>query len=406
MHKETSDFMINTRLGAGLTNNFESLYFELNRVLLREGDFVDSRNGATKEMLNFKTVITDPQNRCVGGWGRDVNIFFLLAEAMWIWAGRRDVAFLEIFNSRMKDYSDNGRYFHAPYGWRMRNYNVDSDFEYEDSNKHAKQGTDQIAIALDMLSKNQLDRRVVVQIWNAELDLQVNSKDIPCNDLVFFKMRKGRLYTTIQNRSNDLHWGLLTNVFQFSFVTEMMCKILGCHPGHQVHNSNSLHLYTSLPLSDELRVREDAAKSYPSNHLYDNCITSAYSEMHFRTTDVHDRLREVDFHINSIILGLLRLWNGEEVDRNYYDNVLPLFSKELALYWGILEAYVFYKRSKNKAVLYTMLKAIEETSTDSTTSDVMALAFNFLFARDYKPDTLIPVRSERLRKFWNAGKLF
>ena len=70
-----------------------------------------------------------------------------------------------------------------------------------------------------------------MSIWNTDFDLGTQTKDIPCNDLVMLKIRNGKMVTTIQNRSNDLHLGLPTNVFQFSFLTEMMAGCLGIELG-------------------------------------------------------------------------------------------------------------------------------------------------------------------------------
>ena len=69
-------------------------------------------------------------------------------------------------------------------------------------------------------------------------------KDIPCNDIVMLKIREGKLITTIGNRSNDLHLGLPTNIFQFSFLTELIAGALGVELGTQTHNSQSLHVYS------------------------------------------------------------------------------------------------------------------------------------------------------------------
>src|SRR5690349_21102585 len=103
-----------------VTDNFNDGYFNLHNYVYTEGDDVPSRNGSTKEILNFKTVLNQPLRRCVAGYNRNMNIFFLMAEAIWIFKGRRDVEFLDIFNSQMKQYSDDGKYLAGAYGWRLR----------------------------------------------------------------------------------------------------------------------------------------------------------------------------------------------------------------------------------------------------------------------------------------------
>lgn len=165
-----------------VADNFTDGYFHLHDHVYTEGAFVPSRNGGTKEILNFKTELKKPLNRCVAGYNRNMNIFFLMAEAMWIFKGRRDLEFVEIFNNQMKEYSDGGKYFHAPYGWRLRKYGADPLAEidtltaYED----VVNGRDQLIESLELLHNNPSDRRVVVSLWNTYLDLGKNFKDHPC----------------------------------------------------------------------------------------------------------------------------------------------------------------------------------------------------------------------------------
>ena len=100
---------------------------------------------------------------------------------MWIWAGHKDVAFLDIFNEGMKNYSDDGVNFHAPYGYRLRNWSKPSDKIFRPEKIYAENEFDQIKDCIQILSENSLDRRAVASIWNPLLDLKVKS-----NGLVFF----------------------------------------------------------------------------------------------------------------------------------------------------------------------------------------------------------------------------
>jgi len=94
--------------------DFSKIYPLINIELMKVGMEQDSRNGTTREIIDFKTTLTNPYKRCVGGCGRDINVFFLLAEAMWIFARRRDKKFLSILNKNMSNFSDDDENFHAP----------------------------------------------------------------------------------------------------------------------------------------------------------------------------------------------------------------------------------------------------------------------------------------------------
>jgi hypothetical protein len=177
------------------------------------------------------TVYRDPRQRVLWDPLRDANPFFHLFEALWILAGRDDVSFLAHFNRRMADFSDDGHRFHAPYGHRLRNG-----------------AGDQVALAIDMLRADRSTRQVVLQIWDHARDLGHRGKDIPCNDMVFLKVRDDALHMTVLCRSNDAVWGAYgANVVQFSMLQEYMSTRIGVRVGPYTQVSDSLHVYEDNP---------------------------------------------------------------------------------------------------------------------------------------------------------------
>ena len=377
---------------AGFTaaeKSFSDNYFAIHKALHEKGKIVPSRNGNTKEFLNFTTHIAHPNLRCVGGHKRNINIFFLLAEAMWIWCGRRDVAFLDVFNSQLKTYSDDGLVYHAPYGFRLRNFGVHSnakDLPYQDEeDANMTTQNDQIATILEMLHTTPSTRQAVAQIWNAELDLNATSKDIPCNDMVMFKIRDGKLHATIQNRSNDLTLGLPTNLFQFSFITELMANILNIGIGTQTHNSQSLHLYlesnanTNSTMTDAMY---DSIIATPDElNLYNICKSLP---LHTRLdgVGVKERLGEVDFMMKSMVTLLnkanIQAGHLEYADRMFVDNQVYEFSRMFHHIFCLLHLYIQYKHKKIKR-----LDALRKLSEDGLLCgvDISMLAMNFFMRR-------------------------
>lgn len=174
------------------------------------------------------TTYAHPRERVLFSAARDANPFFHFVEALWIIAGRNDVETLKYYNANMANYSDDGRIFHAPYGDRLR-YHF---------------GVDQIAGCIEALRREPDTRQAVMAIWSPSVDLNVKSRDIPCNDLVMFKLRDGKLDMTVCCRSNDIIWGAYgANVVQFSTLQEYVACALACAVGtyHQV--SDSYHVY-------------------------------------------------------------------------------------------------------------------------------------------------------------------
>lgn len=176
-------------------------------------------------------VITEyerPMERVLFDSVRDANPFFHFFESLWILAGRSDVEFLARFNKNMTQFSDDGRTYHAPYGWRLRKAFL----------------KDQVNEVIEMLRRDPNSRQAVLQIWIADEDLNVKSKDIPCNDMIFLKIREGRLNMTVCCRSNDMIWGAYgANVVQFSVLQEYIARCIGCEIGTYSQVSDSFHVY-------------------------------------------------------------------------------------------------------------------------------------------------------------------
>jgi len=374
-------------LGVGKSESFSALYPVINQYMMYSLDNDKSRAGDVKEILDFKTQITDPYKRCVGGWKRDINIFFLLAEAMWITLGRKDVEFLTFFNKNMAQFSDNGETFHAPYGFRLRHWGVHS----ETSSQGDLVGFDQVTSALRLLYDNPNTRQVVMSIWNPSFDLGVTTKDIPCNDMVMLKIRKGKLITTIQNRSNDLHWGLPTNVFQFSFLTEIMSACLGIELGTQTHNSQSLHIYqwndTAKIMADEF----ENADQY--SELYGDLVQAKTFKMDFKFENEVPtlRLRDVDSVLRIIIDNLTLIAEGKE-DSPGEVNLIKDFSSYLHTVYQLLKIFLNYKKElpfakTNEQKDLTRLASIKQIEILESVSgfdskwDVFILAKNFFASR-------------------------
>lgn len=367
--------------------NFVDGYFQLHNQIYTQGDTVASRNGTTKEILNFKTVLTNPLNRCVGGWGRNINIFFLMAESLWIFKGRRDLEFLEIFNKQMKEYSDDGKFFNAAYGFRLRKFGVEGNLEIDGSNLHVMEsGRDQMLEGLQMLHENPEDRRVVLTIWNPDFDFNVKSRDIACNTVLMYKIRNNQLYQTIQNRSNDLDWGLTTNVFQFSFIGEVMSQILGIQYGTQTHNSQSLHLYMQASLTTHLESQFIKSDNPTLSYIdFYGRFKSLPIEFKFREEglSVAKKLFWIDFYLHSIILKLLNLHKEGEInheDEILFRDELKTFSYALWVQYQLLIIYVNYKKHKSHISAINELVNLA-TNIGIAAYDIFVLSLNFFLRR-------------------------
>lgn len=194
------------------------------------------------------TVYQRPCERVLFSAVRDANPFFHFFEALALLAGRDDVAFVQQFNSRMIEYSDDGVSRHGAYGKRLRLRRVGGSGRFVGC-------VDQVRVVVDLLKKEPDTRRAVLQIWDWEQDLGSESKDIPCNDLVFLLVRHGRLNMTVCCRSNDMIWGAYgSNAVEFSMLQEYIAAMVGVEVGTYVQISNSFHVYAER--EDWVRIRD------------------------------------------------------------------------------------------------------------------------------------------------------
>lgn len=219
------------------------------------GKVEESRNGPVLVSPDpVMTVYSKPLERVLFSHKRDANPYFHLMEALWMLAGRNDVAFVKQFNSRIDKYSDNTTTFHGAYGHRWR--------------KHF--GFDQLLYVVEELLQDRGSRRAVLQMWDAA-DLQMmnglrwagGAKDVPCNTAAYFDLRDGVLNVTVTNRSNDAIWGCYgANVVQFSILLEYVAACLNVEVGTYRQFSNNFHVYKNLPNFDDMVPGVDVRDLY------------------------------------------------------------------------------------------------------------------------------------------------
>jgi hypothetical protein len=211
-----------------------------------------SRNG--RVLVSPEPVVTEylqPRNRVLFNPLRDANPFFHLFEALWMLAGRNDVAFPARFAKQIAEFSDNGITVAGAYGERWR----------------TRFGYDQLQVIIDELKKNPDSRRCVLTMWDAfgngnnEGDLYLamsGGKDVPCNTQAYFDTLGGRLNMTVTNRSNDIIWGCYgANAVHFSMLHEYVAASAGIELGVYRQFSNNYHMYADRP--DVVRLFDNGA---------------------------------------------------------------------------------------------------------------------------------------------------
>lgn len=217
---------------------------------LRGGVLRDTRNGPVRMFpMPVTTVYSEPTERVMFHPERDCNPFFHLYESLWMLAGRRDVKSVAHYVKRMETFSDDGKVFHAAYGYRWR--------------YHFK--VDQVAAIIGALAHNPDNRRCILQMWDAKVDLDREGKDFPCNTIATFGINwLGHLDMTVFNRSNDIVWGAYgANAVHFSMLQEYIAGALGVKVGYYWQVSTNFHGYVNT-----LEPVQELAHVYPEDNPY------------------------------------------------------------------------------------------------------------------------------------------
>ena len=184
-----------------------------------------------------------PAERVMFSALRDANPFFHLMEAVWMLAGRDDVATPARYAKQIAQYSDDDITLNGAYGYRWRGWF----------------GMDQLWAIIEMLKVDPTTRRAVLGMWSPEFDLGSVSKDIPCNTHVYFDASLGCLNMTVCCRSNDIVWGAYgANAVHFSMLQQLIAEATDIPIGRCTQFSNDLHLY--LGRSDVARLYDHATK--------------------------------------------------------------------------------------------------------------------------------------------------
>jgi len=122
-------------------------------------------------------------------------------------------------------------------------------------------------VVVDMLARDPGTRQAVIQMWDAEQDLdQPHLKDKPCNTHIYLRLRSGmELDMAVCCRSNDIVWGCYgANAVHFSILQEYLAARLGVPMGRLTQFSFNWHMYGSTGhLADPVGAQAGIMNGYP-----------------------------------------------------------------------------------------------------------------------------------------------
>lgn len=219
---------------------------ELLRFIDEEGDETAPRGMRTKELLNVCFKLTNPRARLVFNEERRWSFPLAVGEFLWHFAGRNDSSSISHYAPRWADFSHDGVIPSSCYGFKI--------FRSEGGRPS------QWSQVSELLRWDPSTRRAVVNLYDANEDLQLHAADVACANTLQFFVRGGKLHLTTYMRSNDAIWGLPYDCFIMTMLQESLARQLGYPLGEYVHFAASMHVYERhFPLVDSiLAVGEDS----------------------------------------------------------------------------------------------------------------------------------------------------
>jgi thymidylate synthase len=239
-------------------------YYDLIQDITNEGVEIITRGKRCLELPEPVTLVYDSPGYC---WmdvpERKFNPFFAMAEVPWILSGNGNAEWICYFNSNMKTFLDDGlEEFHGAYGIRMRKWPAPT-FAKDPTDRTGRSSgeLDQIAHVVLKLKEDPFSRQAVISLWDPVRDNLFKSLDIPCNNIVYYRLRNGFLHQTVVIRSNDVVWGTPHNAIQFTHLHALVAGELGVKMGSFTYVVQNLHYYIDDTYSSTLGHIVNAACS-------------------------------------------------------------------------------------------------------------------------------------------------
>lgn len=202
-------------------NNANDLYKQIIHFVNRNFDFESAPRGKKiREIVSMTSVLKNPLDCLITIKERKLNYQFAIIEKFeYLW-GKHDPERLISYNSNLKSYAGQYKYFDGNYAQRFNFW---------------------IEHIYNILKSDNDSRQAVISIYDTTARHQ--SADIPCTLSLQFFIRENKLHLITTMRSNDLLWGFPYDVNAFCFIQEVMAYWLGISVGIYTHQVGSAHIY-------------------------------------------------------------------------------------------------------------------------------------------------------------------
>lgn len=350
------------------TKNETTALLDVLTKINNNGTTVITRGFEQKEILANLENITEPQNRVIILHNRGNNIFALIAETLWVLAGRNDMEYLTRYLPRATDFSDDGKVWRAAYGPRLRNW----------------KGVDQFKGVRDRILEDKNTKRAVMNIFDPEQDY-VDSLDIPCNNWLHFMARDGKLNLDVAVRANDAIWGFGgINTFEWSVLLQLMSFWTNKEVGRMNWFTGTIHVYDR-----HYKKMQRILENNDFQTLYDFGISAP----RFQTS-----LEDFDYQLQTIF-EIEKKMRDDINDQSIKTQIEALEDPLLQTFIAMLYSYNVYLETENIDKVIAIVNSLEE-------SDLKVAAIEF-YSRKFSDHNMFDLSTKETQFFshyWNSVK--
>jgi len=212
-------------------DSFRDCYLTVLEAVCHRSEYQSAPRGQrSREIVGASYSIARPWRRFFLSPVRRTNLVFNYAEALWYLTGRDDLAYLRYYAPSIANFTGPAaRLSGAAYGPRIFT--------------HGAGAVDQWRRICDTLAEDAESRRAVIQIFSPAESLDLGNSDVACTLSFQFLLRDGALELIAFMRANDAYRGMVSDVFSFTLLQEVLATELGVRVGRYHHHVGSLHLY-------------------------------------------------------------------------------------------------------------------------------------------------------------------
>lgn len=130
---------------------------------------------------------------------------------------------------------------------------------------YGEEKTNQWLRIIDLFKNHDpFSNRAIIQIFDPYENLNSSNIDVTCTIALQFFIRNEKLYLSSFTRSNDWYRGMVSDVFSFTFIQELLAAELGIDVGSYFHNIGTLNLYKA-DFNNTIKILEESKNNVCSS---------------------------------------------------------------------------------------------------------------------------------------------